>query len=210
NMDPDISPDGRYVAFTNVSTKIPESYILRMDLQTGEVINLSAITSGAMAVADLKPRWSPDGKRIAFSSLIGTVRELFVMDADGGNVRQITFDDYNSFDAAWSPDGGQIVFEQYRGKALFADDQVTPSKAVDLDSWFLAKVDLGSGVMYTLTTAKQSPVFRPVFSPDGRRIAYINAGALRLQIDVGMMNADGSDAHSIVTLRTKEEFVDWR
>jgi Tol biopolymer transport system component len=210
NFDPDVSPDGRYVVFTSVSTKIPESYILRMDLQTGEVVNLTAISVGAMAAADSKARWSPDGKRVAFSSLIGRVRQIFVMDADGTNARQVIDDDYNSFDAAWSPDGNQIVFEQYSGTLLFSDDEVSPSKAIDLNNWSLAKVDLRTGVKLTLTRAEDSPVFRPVFSPDGRRIAYITAGKLRLQIDVGVMNADGSDAHTIVTLRTKEEFVDWR
>lgn len=210
NSDPDVSPDGRYVVFTNASTKIPESYILRLDLKTGEVINLSAISSGAMAVADSKPRFSPDGKRIAFSSIVGQQRQLFVMDLDGANVTQITNDDYNNFDAAWSPDGRQIVYESYRGTLLFADDAAAPSKAIDLKNWFLAKVDLPSGTTYTLTRPEDSPVFRPVFSPDGARIAYISAGLRKIQIDVAMMNADGSDAHLVNTLRTKEEFVDWR
>jgi len=210
NSDPDVSPDGRYVAFTNASTKIPESYILRVDLETGEVVNLSTITSGALAVADSKPRFSPDGQRIAFSSIIGTQRQLFVMNVDGSHVTQITSDDYNDFDAAWSPDGQQIAYESYRGSELFADDQATPTKAIDLKNWFLAKVDLRSGIAYTLTRPEDSPVFRPVFSPDGRRIAYISAGLRKIQIDVAIMNADGTDAHLVNTLRTKEEFVDWR
>jgi Tol biopolymer transport system component len=210
NTDPDVSPDGRYVIFTNTSTTIPESYILRLDLLTGEVINLSAISSGAMAVADSKPRYSPDGREIAFSSVVGTARQLFVMDGNGMNVRQVTEDPYNNFDAAWSPDGRWLVFSSYRGEVLLTDEEATPSKAIDLKNWFLAKVSLLTGEQQTLTAAGDSPVFRPVWSPDGSRIAYISAGRSKIQIDISLMNADGSDAHPIVTLRTKEEFLDWR
>jgi Tol biopolymer transport system component len=210
NTDPDVSPDGRYVVFTNSSTTIPESYILRLDLVTGEVINLSAISSGAIAVADSKPRYSPDGMRIAFSSVIGAARQLFVMDADGTNVRQVTEDAYNNFDAAWSPDGRWLVFSSYRGEASLTDDETTPSKAIDLKNWFLGKVSLVTGEQQTLTAGGDSPVFRPVWSPDGARIAYISAGRSKIQIDISLMNADGTNAHPLVTLRTKEEFLDWR
>ncbi|MCI0745221.1 MAG: hypothetical protein L0Y58_07440 [Verrucomicrobia subdivision 3 bacterium] len=63
------------------------------------------------------PVWSPDGKQIAFWSGIESQHgEIWVMDADGGNRRQLTEGpgQHNSDNPAWSPDGRHIIFETSR------------------------------------------------------------------------------------------------
>src|SRR5262249_8993218 len=59
---------------------------------------------------DARPAWSPDGTRIAFTSNRDGNYELYVIDADGSNLRNITShparDDY----AAWHPDGRRLLF----------------------------------------------------------------------------------------------------
>jgi Tol biopolymer transport system component len=213
NVDPDFSPDGRYVVFTSVSTLSFESFILRLDLMTGEVLSLTNMTSGAMPVADAQPRYSPDGSSIAFVSAVGRSLQVFVMSADGSNVHQITDDDYYNAFPTWSPDGSAIAYASYRGEQFPVLDElsgeVTDGRVV-LQDWYLSKVDVATRTVQVLTTADESPVFRPVWSPEGDRIAYISAGASG-QPDIYILSVDGGPPRPLaVTLLTKEEYVDWR
>src|SRR5688572_9363351 len=60
---------------------------------------------------DRYPRWSPDGKRIAFTSDRTGRYELWMLDADATNLRQLTFDTAGDTTfPLWSPDGTQILF----------------------------------------------------------------------------------------------------
>ena len=66
---------------------------------------------------DWYPSWSPDGKRIAFSSDrqgdFGSF-EIYVMDTDGGNQRRLTNDPQYDGSPSWSPDGKRIIFVSER------------------------------------------------------------------------------------------------
>jgi TolB protein len=62
---------------------------------------------------DRYPRWSPDGKRVAFASDRGGRYEIWVLDADATNLRQLTFDSPGDTTfPLWSPDGTQILFRR--------------------------------------------------------------------------------------------------
>ena len=88
---------------------------------------------------------------------------LFVVGADGGAARQLT---YGKFDdggpLSWTPDGRSIVFAAIRGPA--ADRQVMNSDVI--------AVDATSGTMRTLTT-RDGPDAQPRVSPDGAKIAWL-------------------------------------
>jgi len=56
------------------------------------------------------PDWSPDGSQIAFQSTGTGNGDLYVMDADGSNVRQLTSTPEADQGPAWSPDGTQVAF----------------------------------------------------------------------------------------------------
>jgi dipeptidyl aminopeptidase/acylaminoacyl peptidase len=88
---------------------------------------------------------------------------LFVVGADGGAARQLT---YGKFDdggpLSWTPDGRSIVFAAIRGPA--ADRQVMNSDVI--------AVDAVSGTMRTLTT-RDGPDAQPRVSPDGAKIAWL-------------------------------------
>lgn len=202
NIEPDVSPDGRYVIFTNVSTSVDETMILRLDVATGDVLNLSSMTAGALTVRDSAARFSPDGTQIAFSSIIGATRQLFLMWADGTGARQVTNDDNDNSDPAWSPDGTSLAFSSYQ-----AD---TDPGAGPTAGWSIVRLDIASGRLQTLTNADESPAFRPVWSPDGRTIAYISTAPAPAQPDLRLVDADGSHNRLLVTLLTREAFVDWR
>ena len=61
------------------------------------------------------PAWSPDGRHIAWKRYSDGHYDVYVMDAEGANIRQVTADSRRGGAPAWSPDGTQIVFEGYRG-----------------------------------------------------------------------------------------------
>jgi Tol biopolymer transport system component len=80
--------------------------LISIVVATGDVAQLT------MQGDSIFPRWSPDGTRIAFVRLAGAGRGIYVMDADGSNLIQLTSPDrpLRDHDMFWSPDSGAIVF----------------------------------------------------------------------------------------------------
>lgn len=116
--NPDWSADGKEIAFAaGKSPDWGESEIFLMDA-TGSGIRQLTHTPGK---GNWDPRWAPDKKRIVFASNRNATRiippdadiEVYVMDADGSNVRQLTFHGTGSR-PNWSPDGKKIVFMSTR------------------------------------------------------------------------------------------------
>jgi tricorn protease len=107
--DPDISPDGEWLVFTNQGEKQEDLFIMRRDGQ-----GLAQITNDVHR--DRGPRWSPDGKRIAFYSDRSGEYEVWLTNPDGSGLEQLTFtpEENMIFYPLWSPDGQRI---QYRMSA---------------------------------------------------------------------------------------------
>jgi Tol biopolymer transport system component len=105
------------------------------------------------------PRWSQDGKKIVFSITAsdGRYANLYIINADGTGLRQITFGRH-PFDQtpAWSPDGRKIAFASSAGP-------------VEPDHIWVK--NLATGTLPQLTRGKASSS-EPTWSPDGRRIAF--------------------------------------
>jgi hypothetical protein len=69
--------------------------------------------------ANILPSWSPDGRRLAFSAGTTTGRQLFVMNADGTGIQQLTHDSgIGVLQVAWSPDGTEIAFTSADGSRV--------------------------------------------------------------------------------------------
>ena len=83
---PSFSPDMTKLLFATTAPPGGRS-IQVMDVATGVVTTLFDYTPQSY---DSAPAWSPDGRRIAFESNLDGDMEIFVMNADGSNVRQIT------------------------------------------------------------------------------------------------------------------------
>ncbi len=96
---PDWSPDGQHIA---VWIQSEDPHVGVFDLSTGVLTDLG---EGAVA------RWSPDGTRLAFISERDGDWDLYTMDADGGNVQQLTNDPAFDTFPIWSPDGATIMFQ---------------------------------------------------------------------------------------------------
>ena len=78
-----------------------------MDLATGVVTTL---VDSSPTSYDSAPAWSPDGRQIAFESTMDGDREIYVMNADGTNIRQLTHNTLWDEGPAWSPDGTKLAF----------------------------------------------------------------------------------------------------
>ena len=115
---------------------------------------------------------------------------LFVVPADGGAPRQLTFGAFDdSGPLSWTPDGRTILFSAVRS----ADPQR------DFNNSEVFAFDLASGALKPLTT-RDGPDAAPVVSPDGSRIAYLGYDDVRRSYEndeLYVMNRDGSGARSL-------------
>ena len=109
-QDPQISPDGQFVAFVKVTPDPPEkSYKLNIWLYSIKGGCVAQLTRGDK---DSQPRWSPDGSQLAFVSGRGNKPQIYLLPtaAPGGEARALTALDNGGHSPDWSPDGKRIAF----------------------------------------------------------------------------------------------------
>ena len=119
---------------------------------------------------DSSPAWSGDGKRIVFYSNRTGVDEIYAMDADGGDLIQLTEEPEVGFkgEPAWSPDGRQIAFTAFLEKArIFAFD-------VELaESQPFSPIRPTTEGNPESLSEQDKDSFAAAWSPDGRQIALV-------------------------------------
>lgn len=165
-----ISADGKRVLYalgTWTEVKLMES-----DLDGA---NARQLTDGSSVV--WTPRWSPDRKRISFTSRRDGVLQIYSIDARGSDLRQIThFDpaDGQPQSAAWSPDGRRFALQAgAKGKT------------------FIWIVEAATGAAKKLTAHDEAYLDEvPSWFPDGKSIAFQSNRSGRMEIFV--INVDGS------------------
>lgn len=151
----DVSPDGKEVAFDLLGD------LYTIPITGGEA---RALTSGH--AWDMQPRYSPNGKEIAFTSDRGGGDNIWVIDRASGAMRQVTKEDFRLLNQAdWSPDGNYIVARKHftSGRSLGAGEM-----------WLYHRegADKGGGVQMTKARTKQKDTNEPAFSPDGRYLYF--------------------------------------
>ncbi|NOH13277.1 MAG: hypothetical protein HND51_16680 [Chloroflexi bacterium] len=140
-----------FVLFNFVDFKNPDIYTACPDGSTLQQLTFDPSS-------DTDPVWSPDGERIAFTSERTGDNQIFVMDADGQSLLQLTFDYKNDL-PVWLPHGGHIAFRTSDGQGL----------------WWWRILDIASGEISDFTEPSFDFFYQtPAWSPDGQFIAYMS------------------------------------
>ncbi|MFO6430494.1 amidohydrolase family protein [Erythrobacter sp. W302b] len=153
-MDVDVSPDGKTIVFT-----------LLGDIYTMPITGGSPKRIADGLAWDVQPRFSPDGSRIAFTSDRGGGDNIWVMNADGSDKRQVTKEDFRLLNQpTWSPDGRFIAAKKH----------FTTERSAGTGEIWLYHVSGGGGVQVVERANErlQKELGEPVFAPDGSAIYY--------------------------------------
>ncbi|MGM1064118.1 amidohydrolase family protein [Saccharothrix sp. Mg75] len=158
DSDPDFSPDSRSIVYSSDRGGVPALWT--RDLATGE----EAVLGGAPG-AQTVPRYSPDGRRIAYVDQDGAV---WVLDVPSGDRRQVTPALFMPGRPTWSADGAVLALAAVKPYSRRFREGTSQVLTVDL---------VGGGLRYAEPMPFRSIATRgddgPVWSPDGRHLAFV-------------------------------------
>ncbi len=153
-MNIDVSRDGRMIAFD-----------LLGDIYTMPIAGGTPTRIAEGLAYEHQPRFSPDGKRIAFTSDRGGGDNIWVMNVDGSDKRQLTNEDFRLLNQpSWSPDSRFIIAKKH----------FTTGRSLGTGEVWLYHVSGGGGVPLVKKASEQlqKELGEPIYSPDGKSLYY--------------------------------------
>jgi dipeptidyl aminopeptidase/acylaminoacyl peptidase len=191
--DPQCSPDGKWIAY-QVSTTDTKEDKRDTDLWMVSVDGKENIRLTSSSESESRPKWSPDGKLLAFlSSRPGKAKgnQVWILDRRGGEARQVTDTKHRLSDFVWSPDSKQLLLTMQELDEPAPEDGKPPAKPKpivldrynfkrditgDLSSKHPARLylfDIESKKVETLTK-EEFEENGAAWSPDGKWIAFVS------------------------------------
>jgi Tol biopolymer transport system component len=151
-----VTPDGTWLAYD--SDRSGNADIWKVSLAGGDPVQLTTDPRD-----DFIPAWSRDGRQIVFHSWRHGNRDVYVIGADGQGEQRVTSDSSHDFYSDWSPDGQRLAFHSNR--------------TAPLQIFVAERAGTGWGNARQVTTTGGTDAR---WSPDGKTIAYLSQGSLRL------------------------------
>lgn len=187
---PDISPDGRQVAFSYLG-----------DIWLVDAIGGIARPLTTHEAHDTMPIFSPDGRSLAFSSNRHGGYDVFIVPVHGGKPRRLTFDSDAEFACGWSPDGREVLFTSAQAAGF------PPQRD-------LYAVPASGGRVRRLTQFEGRD---GVFSPSGDLIAFVRGPGTwyrkgyrgSANDDLWLMKADGTAQRQLTTFDGQDGSPSW-
>ncbi|HLL31344.1 MAG TPA: amidohydrolase, partial [Allosphingosinicella sp.] len=153
-MNVDVSSDGRTIAFD-----------LLGDIYTMPIGGGTPARIAEGLAFEHQPRFSPDGRRIAFTSDRGGGDNIWIMNVDGSDKRQLTREDFRLlYQPSWSPDGRFIAAKKH----------FTTGRSLGTGEVWLYHVSGGAGVPLVKKPSEQhqKELGEPIYAPDGKSLYF--------------------------------------
>ncbi len=155
------SPDSKYLVFA-ARAQGGDDIVIFDPIRRKAVRRIRVELSGLSS-----PVYSPDGKQLAFTGMEGGLSDLYVVNADGTGLRQLTDDKYAQLMPAWSPDGRTIAYVTDEGPG-------TDFTELSYGNLRIALFDVDLGRRELLPHMEVGRNISPQWAPDGKSFAFVS------------------------------------
>jgi len=114
----------------------------------------------------LNPTWSPDGRFIAFSAVVGGLTDIYIYDLETDELKKMTEDSFSDLYPVWSPDGQAIAF--------VTDRFSTALSILSIGNYELALMNPETGEIQRIPGFSNAKNINPQWSPDSRSLYFIS------------------------------------